>query len=107
VGPMSSLISRHRPYFGREDHELIASCVPNSFAAAPNSDSPCNRHNFFEWASAAQLSRKRIVEWLCVREDSGEGFLGKDATLRYSDKLGALPQTASATAKWTINPMPH
>jgi hypothetical protein len=27
-GPISSLVSRHLAYFGREDHELIASCVP-------------------------------------------------------------------------------
>ena len=28
LGPISSLKSRHLPYFGREDHKLIAFCVP-------------------------------------------------------------------------------
>jgi hypothetical protein len=31
LGLICSLVSRHRPYFGREDHELTASCVPKFF----------------------------------------------------------------------------
>ena len=27
-GPICNLVSRHQAYFGREEHELIASCVP-------------------------------------------------------------------------------
>jgi hypothetical protein len=29
VGPICSFVFRHRPYFGRGNHKLIASCVPN------------------------------------------------------------------------------
>ena len=39
-GPKCSFVSRHLAYFGREDHDLIVSSVPNAFATAPNSDPP-------------------------------------------------------------------
>jgi hypothetical protein len=39
------MVSRHRHNFGKKGPRtnLIASCLPNPFATAPNSDPPCIR----------------------------------------------------------------